>query len=398
MNASESARPAPTATRDTHATRIAPGTTRHLASLDILRACAALMVFTYHCHTEFGLAVHTPYSPTIAQGRFGVHLFYALSGYLIYATLDRDWNTPSPTHSRRYWLWNFWTKRFFRIYPLYVANIAVVLALSTTIRNGLTTGNLLAHLFGLHSLFRPHHGAINGVLWTLSIEIQFYALAPFLYLWARRVSDRMLIICTLTLWVASYLTIRYGLIDTLGFWTKDGAPDAWSYFIGLSQLPSALPLFVIGFLAYRRKTAAASYATIILAVALFAALPYAQRQFARAQVDRVLLTSVSGLLAGCCFLPLLANASAITIKENLLTRFLWWISDISYSFYIWHMLVIHLVLQHFPAQSLGFKVIVSFWLTAIFADFTRRFIERPGIDVGARLLGTRQPSVVTVAG
>jgi hypothetical protein len=62
------------------------------------------------------------------------------------------------------------------------------------------------------------------------------------------------------------------------------------------------------------------------------------------------------------------------------------------------MLVIHLVLQHFPAQSLGFKVIVSFWLTAIFADFTRRFIERPGIDVGARLLGTRQPSVVTVAG
>ena len=398
MNASESARPALTATRDTHATRIAPGTTRHLASLDILRACAALMVFTYHCHTEFGLAVRTPYSPTIAQGHFGVHLFYALSGYLIYATLDRDWNTRSPTHSRRKWLWNFWTKRVFRIYPLYLANIALVLALAPTIRDGLTTGNLLSHLFGLHSWFRAHHGAINGVLWTLSIEIQFYALAPFFYLWARRVSDRTLIACTLTVWAASYIAIRHVLIERFGFWTNLGAPDTWSYFIGLSQLPSALPLFVIGFLAYRRKSTAASYATIIIAVAIFAALPYAQRQVARAQVDRVLLNYATSLLAGCCFLPLLANASAMTVKDTFLTRFMWWISGISYSFYVWHMLVIHLVVQHASGQGLGFKVLVAFWLTAIFADFTRRFIERPGIDVGARLLGTRRPSVVSVAG
>jgi hypothetical protein len=62
------------------------------------------------------------------------------------------------------------------------------------------------------------------------------------------------------------------------------------------------------------------------------------------------------------------------------------------------MLVIHLVVQHAPALSLGFKVLLAFWLTAIFADFTRRAIERPGVTVGARLLGTPKPNVVSVAG
>jgi peptidoglycan/LPS O-acetylase OafA/YrhL len=164
--------------------------TAHVPMLDVLRACAALMVFAYHCYTEFMPGSTSLLVPTLSQGNFGVHLFFALSGYLIYAALDRSFSGPVNNLSTARNAAIFWTKRVFRIYPLYLISLAAVLVLNQNVRQYLSLGDLVSHLFGVHSFFRHYHGSLNGVLWSLAIEIQFYITAPFIFLAVRRVATR----------------------------------------------------------------------------------------------------------------------------------------------------------------------------------------------------------------
>src|SRR5215469_10308705 len=107
-----------------------------------------------------------------------VDCFFVVSGYLVSASFDRDGN-----------LFRFYVRRFFRIYPLYLA----VIALQTVALATMAPGGPLAHVnetlryFFLNALFAnfAQHdigGVMNGLanpsfnasLWTLKIEFGFY--------------------------------------------------------------------------------------------------------------------------------------------------------------------------------------------------------------------------------
>jgi len=146
-------------TRLTHSPRI--------RELDALRGIGAAGVVLYHFTTvfesEYGHAGGFPFHVDV--GYYGVHLFFMVSGFVIYMTLER---TRGATH--------FIVSRATRLYPTYWA--ATLLTFSVVSLAGLagrerTIWEALANLTMWHEYVGVAH--VGGVAWTLSIELAFYA-------------------------------------------------------------------------------------------------------------------------------------------------------------------------------------------------------------------------------
>jgi peptidoglycan/LPS O-acetylase OafA/YrhL len=157
--------------------------------LDGLRAVAVIMVVVVHAHIAAG-------SPTFAvfghdfsfiprTGFYGVDLFFVLSGFL----LARPWFAAELTGSPRPRLRTFWARRFLRVAPAYFVSIAVVLVLfapsqvqPASLQGTLGLLNVGSHLLFFHGylpLATQNFNGANGVYWTLTVEMTFYLLLPF---------------------------------------------------------------------------------------------------------------------------------------------------------------------------------------------------------------------------
>lgn len=121
-------------------------------------------------------------------GKCGVQLFFLLSAYLSFVSLEHFFNgkTASQTHSFRH-LISWWAGKFIRLIPLYyLALLIYALFLGGSsywlgTQGHITIGNVLAHLFFLHGLFPHYADSIIGVEWYLGTLAIFYLLAPYLY-------------------------------------------------------------------------------------------------------------------------------------------------------------------------------------------------------------------------
>lgn len=146
-------------------------TNDHIASVQILRAVAALSVFAFHLSdsfaTDFGGASDNPFE----IGAAGVDIFFVISGFIICYT------TKSSQEARR-----FVVKRCARIIPLYylltfgVFGIALV---APQLLNS-TTADPVHLLKSLAFIpFMKASGEVYPVLflgWTLNYEMFFYAI------------------------------------------------------------------------------------------------------------------------------------------------------------------------------------------------------------------------------
>ncbi|WP_439624077.1 acyltransferase family protein [Gemmata sp.] len=148
--------------------------------MDALRGVACLWVVLVHTQHTFGLAtVPEAIGPRVwasfaLTGYLGVNLFLVLSGFcLAYPVTKREW---------RLGLREFAVRRWWRIYPPYVAALAVCYLVALRFgpdRAFLSPlrgwGDLLAHLTMTHNLV-PEYATTGGVVfWTLALECQLYA-------------------------------------------------------------------------------------------------------------------------------------------------------------------------------------------------------------------------------
>jgi peptidoglycan/LPS O-acetylase OafA/YrhL len=153
--------------------------------------------------------------------------------------------------------------------------------------------------------------------------------------------------------------------------------------MGLFQLPSTLILFSIGFLSYRLRESVVPFGVVIAAIGAFIALPYILHTAEQVGIDHYLDGYLRTLLFSSLFIPLLIAASHNRRRTSPVVRLFSWISGLSYSFYIWHLLIMRVLLSSCPGRSTSFYVCVSLCATLIVSDFTARYIEQPGIAVGA---------------
>ncbi|WP_327181060.1 acyltransferase family protein [Streptomyces sp. NBC_01334] len=144
--------------------------------LDALRAVAALAVVFDHSSYAFLPEFRQELMPQFTIGRYGVMLFFLVSGYIVPASLERRGCVRS-----------FWIGRVFRMYPLWAAAVTAVLALDllgvAELRAGLGRQSLTTVAVAHVTLFQELLGtpSVLLVLWTLSYEMAFYLLTVALF-------------------------------------------------------------------------------------------------------------------------------------------------------------------------------------------------------------------------
>lgn len=109
-------------------------------------------------------------------GVWGVNCFFVLSGYLLgrpYLAMLFDPKRPIPSTRL------FYYRRFLRIYPLYaVAILFSLVAVYLTYSTLPSAADIGAHLLMLHTFNEQFATSLNGPLWTMSVDAEFYALLP----------------------------------------------------------------------------------------------------------------------------------------------------------------------------------------------------------------------------
>lgn len=112
-------------------------------------------------------------------GCVGVPLFFAISGFILglpFAQAFRGGTAP-PSLKQFYW------RRLTRIEPPYLLNLCLFYLILVLCR-GISAGELFPHLVAsgtyLHYATYGTASLVNGVAWSLEVEIQFYLLAPLL--------------------------------------------------------------------------------------------------------------------------------------------------------------------------------------------------------------------------
>jgi len=198
-----------------------------MASMDkannfhLIRLFAALMVLYSHAHTLAALP-EPVFLGFVPLGPVGVYIFFALSGYLVYQSFERD------PHLAR-----FLIRRALRLFPA----LAVVVMLSVLVLGPLITSvptadyfrdpatrghfwNLALYpIYYLPGVFTTNHvaNAVNGSLWSLPVEFLMYLSVP-LTLGSRRLARigfALLFLCFATLhftwiWPSTEMSVFWG--------------------------------------------------------------------------------------------------------------------------------------------------------------------------------------------
>ena len=147
-----------------------------LAWLDALRGIAALVVVFDHSSYTFMPEFRRELMPQFNTSRYGIMVFFLVSGYIIPASLER-----------RGCVRTFWVGRIFRMYPLWAAVVTVRPRRSTSraSRSCVTSVGqsavavAVAHVTMLQELLGTPNLLL--VLWTLSYEMSFYLLVVALF-------------------------------------------------------------------------------------------------------------------------------------------------------------------------------------------------------------------------
>lgn len=332
---------------------LSPAPNSHAAAGDFMRVFCAFMIGWYHIWQQSWLSprlrlgpVELNFAAPVRAGYMFVDLMLLLSGFLLYLPYANGKKVSAR---------EFYTRRALRILPSYWLCMLVMLAFSAITEGLSNPGDLvkdvLAHLTFTHNLFRISYmqTRLNGVLWTLAVEVQFYLLLPALGpLFKRRP-------------LACYGAMVGMALCFQKLWTRPMADT--SMFI--NRLPNMLDVYANGMLAAhlyarlaRRKDhraliavlgtaacVAGAWGVLRVVKAQAAISDYAELRLG--QMDHRFLLSACGalFLAGGS----LSFAPVRALLSNPPIRFL---SGLTFNFYIWHQwLAVRLKLWRIPPYA-----------------------------------------------
>ncbi len=201
-----------------------------LHGVDALRGVAAVLVLLFHFTTRYDQKFGHASAPlfSVPWGYLGVNLFFMVSGFVIFMTLDR---LTRPM--------DFLVSRLSRLYPAYW--VAACLTFATLsffpeIGKTISSGHALTNILMFEGLFGVP--PIDGVYWTLEVELLFYWAMFLLWLSVGLGKPQR----WLGLWLL--LSVGYGLAGRLGINT----PYVAAQFLILPYIP----YFALGMLLYLR--------------------------------------------------------------------------------------------------------------------------------------------------
>ncbi|RUW78625.1 MULTISPECIES: acyltransferase [unclassified Mesorhizobium] len=357
--------------------------------LDGLRALAAMWVLVGHCLLLTGWRV-----PILGEPDLGVDLFIMLSGFLMvfHYQLRQDkepWQRPET------WL-KFWTRRYFRIAPLFYVMLFLALALGPYLYESRTViddfllrshqaperyldsglKNIVAHLLFLFGLLPNFAYRTPLPDWSLGLEMQFYAAFPAVMLLVRWLG-----------WVRSAV-----LVAALGGLVVFAMGQMSVHFPMPSFLALKMQVFLCGMLLAGVLHQSRPRAILYLALAmLLAALPYGGEYGLGKLLIREVLVMGFFALVLYRMLPGMAGVVAARIATTLGNRFFHLMGELSFSIYLIHLLVLQPVAAFVITQSghglaapLRFAIVLLIVLptVSLLSWITYNLVEIPGQKAG----------------
>lgn len=159
-----------------------------VTALDPLRGIAALAVVVHHAAQAWGVANDgaSASATTFAWlGAWGVTLFFVLSGFCIHLPQARAFSLDR--HHEIDWA-RFAKRRARRLLPTHYASLILSSVVGSFVQTNIikapTVAAFCAHVFMVHVWYAPLFYSINGVFWSIAIEVHFYICYP-VYLWLR---------------------------------------------------------------------------------------------------------------------------------------------------------------------------------------------------------------------
>jgi peptidoglycan/LPS O-acetylase OafA/YrhL len=340
----------PASTRDAVASPTPAARAPHYPALDLMRAGAAGMVFLFHA----GI----PGAPFELAN--GLQVFFVLSGLVVYLPFAR-----ARVRGERVAIVPYLVRRALRVYPAYLVAAFAITAID---------GGVL--------VLDPRALATISwwpviVMWTLAIEIQFYALVPVLDWIVRRLGrgERDRTIAIIAGFAAA--SLAYVAAVVIAGTTGGRTISHVDYANGLGYLWAFTGGMIVAELHVRghKEMPPAGIAAL---VATGAILIVAGSVLQFALLDLMTVAGATLLAAGLLQVHLGRRTRIVAAVA----------ASVSYSFYLWHSWVIDEL--HAPAP-------VTLLVSLAIASVVYLLVERPILRVGARAvrsLGSARPPLV----
>ena len=325
-----------------------------ILELDALRGIASIMVVFFHFSWSHPVAFT---KLGFKYGNTGFDLFFIISGFVIFLTLEHTKNWK-----------DFVVSRFSRLYPTYwtCVTFTFLLLLVYYLHEGTFTKDLLKQYAGNMTMFQ-HYLNIQNLdqpYWTMIIEMNFYMLMLIFFLFSTIDKIEMI-----GVWI-----VLSGIVNILLLGKYGWIPDFTMHFFPLINF---FPLFFAGILCYKLKFEKKTLTRYLLLLYCFIAALFifnatrSSSLFLNTMEYAVVLAIYFGLF-------LLFTFNSLKFIVNPVTVFL---GSISYCLYLIHQKLgcDFIIPESTKYFSYTFSFCIELITCILLAYLITRFIEQPAI-------------------
>jgi peptidoglycan/LPS O-acetylase OafA/YrhL len=347
-------------------------TPQRYANIDGLRAIAALGVMIEHLFGDLLRQTAPAAGPmnavgnalvhSVSLGRFGVALFFLISGFVVPFSIGGE--RP---------LAHFAISRLFRLYPAFWLALAVLATMAWLAGEPPGMATVLANMTMAPTLFGQPW--LSPIYWTLFIELVFYVLVALLFSVGRLRNVGALSALSLAMVAATVLPVQLRTHGVVNLPVQYLGMHLSFLFLGL-----LLRLWLV------ERVRSAGIAVLALALAQFAAV-LSVSDFSLARGDNFIMEGRTPILTAyvLAFAVFLTAVRFGRPHSPMLAR----IGLVSYSMYLFHWTVNVTVYRLLPLTGQISDIItmlICVALTLTVSLLVYRMVERPMISFGRTMV------------